>query len=293
MAIDMKKFGNVKNGVAKWHEYCDAFSFGRKTGVDIPYEQTGLLPDTNLYNKMYNDVWNSCTMLFVGMGQGEVALTPIQLTNAMCIIANKGYYYTPHFVRSIGNNENDTMLAKFHEKHVVTHIPDSMFSIVALGMQDVVERGTGKVAQLPGINVCAKTGTVENKAAIGGQAVKMKDHSVFVAFAPREDPKIAIAVVVENAGYGATWAGPVASLMMEKYLNDSIATNRKHLEEKMYNANLVSKYTYIIDSARRARDLRIWERKVERERIDDSTARARDSIYVRKWVEKHIINKKK
>lgn len=291
LGIDMKKFGNVKNGVAKWHEYCDAFGFGRKTGVDIPYEQTGLLPDTNLYNKMYNDVWNSCTMLFVGMGQGEIALTPIQLANAMCIIANKGYYYTPHFVKSIGKNQNDSMLKPYREKHVVTHIPDTVFSIVALGMQDVVEHGTGRVAMLPGIEVCAKTGTVENKAAIGGQAVKMKDHSVFVAFAPRTDPKIAIAVIVENAGYGATWAGPVASLMMEKYLKDSVASNRKHLEEKLYNANLISKYTYIIDSARRQKDQERWERKVANKRVEDSTLRARDSVYFRRWVNRHI-NKK-
>src|SRR5690606_31881908 len=110
LTADMKKFGGVKKGVQKWHDYCDAFSFGRPTGVDIPFERPGKLPDTSTYNRMYNGSWNSCTMLFVGMGQGEIALTPIQMTNALCIIANKGYYYTPHFVRSIGDNPKDSLL---------------------------------------------------------------------------------------------------------------------------------------------------------------------------------------
>ncbi len=291
LTADLRKFGGVKNGVQTWYEYCKAFSFGQPTGVDIPFEGKGDLPDTNLYNRMYNGSWNSCTMLFVGMGQGEVSLTPIQMANAMCIIANKGYYYTPHFVRAVGGNPKDPVLSKYLQKHVVTHIPDTTFSIVALGMQDVVTHGTGKVAQLEGVDVCAKTGTAENKAAINGQAVKMKDHSVFVAFAPRQNPKIAIAVIVENAGFGATWAGPVASLMMEKYLNDTIATKRKALEEKMYNANLISRYTYIIDSAERLRDRIRWENKQEQIRFEDSVNRARDSIRYFRWVKKTYANR--
>ena len=168
----------------------------------------------------------------------------------------------------------------------MTNIPDTVYNIVALGMQDVVERGTGKVAQLPGVNVCAKTGTVENKAIVDGQVVKMKDHSVFVAFAPRENPKIAIAVIVENAGFGATWAGPVASLLMEKYLTDSIATNRKHLETRLYNANLVNPYVYTIDAAQRLKDRLRWERSVERSRMNDSLQRAEDSIRINRWIKK-------
>src|SRR5690606_4772930 len=107
---DARKWGNTKNGLQAWTQYMYNFGFGHPTGVDIPFEGKGLVPDTALYNKMYNNSWNSCTNLFVGMGQGEVALTPIQLANAMCIIANKGYYYTPHFVRAIDNNPNDTLL---------------------------------------------------------------------------------------------------------------------------------------------------------------------------------------
>lgn len=286
MIVDAKKYQNVRAGVQHWHDRLYNFGLGHPTGVDLPYEAGALLPDSARYNSMYRGQWNSCNMLFVGMGQGEVTLTPIQMANSMCIIANKGYYYTPHLVKSIGGDKNDTLLAKYHEKHQVTNISDSAFAIVGLGMQDVVEHGTGKVAQLPGVNVCAKTGTVENKAVVDGQVVKMKDHSVFVAYAPREDPKIAIAVIVENAGFGASWAGPVASLIMEKYLTDSIATNRKHLETKLYNANLINPYIYKIDAEQRMKDKLRWERRVERNRVSDSTQRATDSIRINRWFKK-------
>lgn len=286
---DAQKFGNVKNGLQAWSEYMYNFGFGHPTGVDIPYEGQGFVPDSALYNRMYRGSWNSCTNLFVGMGQGEIALTPIQLANAMCIIANNGFYYTPHFVKAIDNNSNDTLLNKFKIKHSpLRNTPDTFFAIIAKGMQDVVEHGTGRVAQLPGIEICAKTGTVENKAEVRGKAVKMKDHSVFVAFAPRKNPKIAIAVVVENAGFGATWAGPVASLLIEKYMTDSIAPRRKHLEERLYNATLINPYIYAIDSAQRAKDRVRWERKMEAKRIEDSTQHARDSILIRRWFEKRL-----
>jgi penicillin-binding protein 2 len=291
LAVDAKKFGNVKSGVQRWSEYMHSFGFGQTTGVDIPFERAGVIPDTNMYNGMYNGSWNSCTMLFVGMGQGEVALTPIQIANAMCIIANRGFYYTPHFVKSIGNNPKDSVLRPFLEKHVVTHISDTAFSTVALGMQDVVDHGTGRVAQLPGIEICAKTGTVENKAVVNGQAMKMKDHSVFVAFAPRVNPKIAIVVVVENAGFGATWAGPVASLLIEKYLTDTIAPNRKHLEDKLYNAYLINQYTRAIDSFQRMKDQERLNRRLMRARGEDSATRAMDSVRITRWLRRTYLKK--
>lgn len=287
LAVDNHRFDNVKIGVERWHDYCWNFGFGHPTGVDIPYEGKGVLPDTNLYNKMYRGSWNSCTMLFVGMGQGEIALTPTQLANAMCLIANHGYYYTPHFVRAIDNNPNDSLLSPFKKKHQATNIPDSVFNIVALGMQDVVDHGTGRVAQLPGIEICAKTGTVENKAVVAGEAKKMKDHSVFVAFAPRVNPKIAIAVVVENAGFGATWAGPVASLLIEKYLTDSIATKRKHLEEKLLKANLINPYIDEIDSLERAKNLLRTQRRIAKQRYADSAARATDSVRFFRYIRRN------
>jgi len=285
LLIDNNKFGNVKGGIQRWHDYFEDFGFGKPTGVDIPFEKGGLLPDSAYYNRRYNNSWNSCMVLFVGMGQGEIALTPLQLANSMCIIANKGYYYTPHLVKSIGGNPHDPMLYPYLQKHKVTNIPDSVFEIVGKGMQDVVDRGTGKVAQLPGLEICAKTGTVENKAEVNGEIIKMKDHSVFVAYAPRTDPKIAVAVIIENAGFGATWAGPVASLVIEKYLHDTIAANRKHLEEKLLNANLINPYVNAIDATQRRKDSIRYYTRIAKKREQDSIQRAKDSVWVRKWWE--------
>jgi penicillin-binding protein 2 len=284
MTVDFRNFGSVKNGLQAWHDYYNSFAFGRQTGIDIPYEGKGLVPDTATYNKMYRGRWNSCTIVFVGMGQGELLLTPLQMANGMAIIANKGYYYTPHFVKSIGKNENDPMLKKYHEKHTVLNIPDTTFSIVQQAMQDVVESGTAAGAKIEGITVCAKTGTAENKALVNGEVIKMKDHSMFVAFAPRNNPKIAIAVAIENAGFGAAWAAPIASLIMEKYLKDSVSTIRKPIEEKMMNANLINEYVYTIDSMIRLRDRLVWEARTERKRIADSTRRANDSTLMSMWV---------
>ncbi|MBL7717566.1 MAG: penicillin-binding protein 2 [Flavipsychrobacter sp.] len=289
MAADAKKFGNVKIGLQKWYDYFYSFGYGHPTGVDIPFEGKGLLPDSAYYNNRYNDVWNSCTVVFVGMGQGELALTPLQLANSMCIVANKGFYYTPHFVKSIGGNEKDPVLKPYQEKHQVTHIADSTFEIVQLGMQDVVDKGTGKVAQLPGIEICAKTGTVENYAIVHGNRMKMQNHSVFVAFAPRKNPKIAIAVIVENAGFGATWAGPVASLMIEKYLTDSVSSKRKHLEDKLYNAHLISKYTYIIDSAQRLKDRLRWEARQAEKKYSDSVQAIIYNQKAEAWLRKNYL----
>jgi penicillin-binding protein 2 len=159
----------------------------------------------------------------------------------MCLIANKGYYYTPHFVKNIeGETKDDTILNKFRIKHeVLTKIPDTAFQTVIMGMQDVVEIGTAKVAKIPGINVCAKTGTAEVYRSENGKRIKLKDNSMFVCFAPRENPKIAIAVIVENAGFGATWAGPIARLMMEKYLNDTLQAKSKLDSARISSTNLM------------------------------------------------------
>lgn len=261
LSVDAQQFGNVKTGLHNWYEHMYRFGFGHPTGVDLPYEKGGTLFDTKDYDKMYNNVWNSCTNLFIGMGQGELAATPLQMANALCIIANHGYYYIPHLVKSVAGNPNDSMLRPYLQKQNVTHISDEAFQIVGLGMQDVVDKGTGKIAQIPGIEICAKTGTVENKAAINGVAVKMQNHSMFVAFAPRVNPKIAIAVTVENAGYGATWAGPIASLMIEQYLTDTIAPKRKALEERMFNGRVINKYLPILDSMERKKAFEREQRK--------------------------------
>jgi penicillin-binding protein 2 len=166
------------------------------------------------------------------------------MANSMAIIANKGYYYIPHFVKSIENEtEKDTVMRKYRQKHeVLTHISDDVYDIVQEGMQDVVDHGTARVAQIPGINICAKTGTAENKTVLDGKVIQLKDNSMFVCFAPREDPKICVAVVVQNAGYGATWAAPIGSLMVEKYLTDSLRTERQAEVKRISEANIIPDY---------------------------------------------------
>jgi penicillin-binding protein 2 len=236
MEVDAPKFGGLRKGHQRWYDYMTSFGLGHRLGVDIPGEYSGYAIDTVGMNKRYNGMWSSCSELYVGMGQGAVVVTPLQMANAMCIIANRGFYYLPHFVQSI-DNDNGAMLSKYKERHTVAHISDTSYSSVVYGMEDVVERGTGRSAMIEGITVCGKTGTAENNAIVNGVLKKLKDHSVFVAFAPRDNPKIAIAVIVENAGFGATYAAPIASLIMEKYLNDTISVKRKPVMKNMLEYN--------------------------------------------------------
>lgn len=237
LSVDANKWGGVKKGLQKWHEYMSAFGLGHPVGIDIPNEKGGNMPDSSYYNRMYKGSWNSCTSVFLGMGQGELQITPLQMANVMALIANEGYYYIPHLVKAIGKDSLHPSLTKYRKKLQVAHISDSAANTVKLGMQDVVDRGTGRVARLPGIEVCAKTGTAENYGIVNGSRVKLQNHSMFVAFAPRENPKIAIAVCVENAGYGSTWAGPIASLIMELYLFGEV--KRPELEKRMFDGNLM------------------------------------------------------
>jgi penicillin-binding protein 2 len=257
MAVDNPKYGDVEKGYAVWRHYLNEFGLGVQLGIDLPgeYKKSGI-PDTSVYNRVYRNSWSSCTNLTLGIGQDMMLATPLQLANSMCIIANKGYYYTPHFVSAIDSEtKEDTILNKFRKKHeVLTHISDTAFEAVISGMQDVVEIGTARVAKVPGFNVCAKTGTAENYRIIDRKKVKLKDNSMFVCFAPRENPKIAIAVVVENAGFGATWGGNIAQLLMEQYLTDSLRPERAKEAERIAGSNLMPPYLarlqYIEDSTR-------------------------------------------
>ncbi|HLY68892.1 MAG TPA: penicillin-binding protein 2 [Puia sp.] len=257
LTIDNPAYHSARKGLTKWKEYANAFGLGHRIGIDIPSENAGNIPDTSAYDKEYHHAWNSCSMVSMGIGQDKMLVTPLQIANAMCIVANKGYFYVPHFVKSIdGVDANDTILNRFTQKHeVLTHIPDDVYEVVANGMQDVVEYGTASAAKIPGINICAKTGTAENYRIIRGRRSKLKSHSVFVCFAPRENPKIAIAVVIENAGFGAAWAAPIGSLLLEKYLNDSIRTERFPLIDHIVGSNLMPRYLIIqqfIDDSSRA-----------------------------------------
>ncbi len=245
LTVDNPKYGNVKNGYLQWKKYMNTFGLGVRLGLDIPNEISGLIPDTSVYNRENANYWTSCTNLTLGIGQDKMLTTPLQMANAMCIIANKGYYYTPHFVEKIdGENADDTTLMnRFRVKHdVLTHIPDTAFNAVIEGMNDVVKFGTARVAQIPGIDVCAKTGTAENYTILDGRRIKLPNNSMFVCFAPKDNPKIAIAVFVQNAGFGATWAGPISRLMVEKFLNDTLMTKSKADLERISNTNLMPAY---------------------------------------------------
>lgn len=229
MAIDNPKYHNAKVGYLKWKEYVNGFGLGRKLGIDLPSENKASIPDTAQYNKDFGNAryWNSCYMLTLGIGQDRMTATPLQLANSMAFIANEGYYYTPHFVDSIEDESDDesALMEKYRNKQKVTSIPNQYFKIIKEGMHDVTVYGTAAAIKVPGHEYCAKTGTAQNPHG--------KNHSLFVCFAPKDNPTIAVAVIVENAGYGTTWAGPIAALMMEQYLNDSLTT-----ESKLKAANL-------------------------------------------------------
>lgn len=180
--------------------------------------------------------WNFCTFRSVSIGQGEVNVTPLQVANEMAYLANRGWFITPHMIDSIDGGDEYGLLDSFRLRHHPLNIPDSVFEAVADGMQGVMERGTGAAAKVPGIVVCGKTGTVENYY----KGVKQKDHAFFAAFAPRYNPRIAIAVICENAGFGSNSSAPIASLMIEKYLKDSITEpDRKALIDKISKLNLI------------------------------------------------------
>jgi penicillin-binding protein 2 len=226
--IDNLMYPNSESAYKKWYEHISSFGIGRKLGVDLFGEGKGNLPTTAYYDKIYGRFhWKSSTTISLAIGQGELGITPLQMANATAIVANRGYYITPHVVKSIDGKRNPN--PEYNKKNWAS-VDTPFYNVVIDGMQDVIERGTGRVAIIPGITICGKTGTAQNPHG--------KDHSVFFAFAPRENPKIAIAVFVENAGFGATWAAPIASLMIEQYLTGKHDT-RKYLLERMLKGNLI------------------------------------------------------
>jgi penicillin-binding protein 2 len=205
------------------------FGIGVKTGVDLPNERSGNVPDPEDYDKIYGlGKWRASSCVTLGIGQDQMILTPLQVCNAMALIANGGYYYTPHVLKYA--EDEDSLLQTFNRKHE-TGFNDTIWQFIQHGMAGAVNFGTARIAKLDGIQICGKTGTAENPHG--------KDHSWFACFAPEENPRIAIAIIVENSGFGATYAAPIASLMVEKYITGSISDKRKYLEEKMMKADLI------------------------------------------------------
>ena len=243
--INNKAYPDVDSSLNVWARYMNGFGLGHKLGVDIPSENSGLIPTARYYNRAWGEgKWSFCTFKSVSIGQGEVLSTPLQVANEMAYIANKGWYRIPHVVDSIAGGDKWGLLDKFKEKHSAVTVADSVFEAVHDGMQGVMESGTGRGSKVEGINICGKTGTVENYAP--GGVIKRPNHAFFAAFAPREDPQIAIMCVVENSGrYGGTYAAPIVTLMIEKYLRDSI-TDKTRLGkiEWLKKQNLIPAFVY-------------------------------------------------
>ena len=233
----INKYVSAPYAVDVWSKHVKSFGLGQFMGYDLPTGRKGKVPDSKTYKKMYPDWrWDSKTIVSNAIGQGEVLMTPIQLANMMSAVANEGYYYTPHIIKRIKGEKIDT---KFTTKHV-TSIDKQYFKPMISGLFDVYNLGTAHGLNVEGIDICGKTGTAENFAKIGGVRTKLEDHSIFVAFAPKDNPKIAIAILVENGGYGATIAGPIASLMIEKYLRHKIT--RTDLEKRILERSLQDRY---------------------------------------------------
>lgn len=211
------KYKNIQEAYQTWRDRMNSYGIGRKLGVDLPDEKPGNLATVDYYNRFYRSSWNGVTIFSNAIGQGEVLLTPLQMCNEAVIIANRGYYITPHFLRAYREQEGPWMPMAFDTIRLPQ--PRYQFEVAVNAMQTVVESGTGTMARIDSVVVCGKTGTVESK----GQ----EDHAVFICFAPKDNPKIAVSVIVENAGFGGTWAAPIASLIMEKHLTGKIKNQAK------------------------------------------------------------------
>ena len=220
------QFGGIKNAFQVWYDNILSFGFGHKLGSDVSFELKGSIPTVKFYDKLYNKKWNTMTVRSLSIGQGEILTTPLQLANYCALLANRGYYYPPHIVRATGTPIN--YITKFKEKHT-PKIDRQYYDLMVEGMAGVVDHGTGRSARMDSITICGKTGTADNSHG--------KPHSIFIGFAPKYNPRIVVCVIIENAGFGATWAGPISSLMIEKYLNRTI--KRKDVEKRMVDFNMI------------------------------------------------------
>ncbi len=240
----INKYKSPNDAVDVWGGHVRSFGLGQFMGYDLPTGRKGNIPTGKYYKKVYpNGGWHGATIVSNSIGQGEVLATPIQLANMIAAVSNEGYYFTPHIIKKIEKGQIDK---KFTTKHVAT-IDKKYFAPMISGLFDVYNFGTAYALKVPGIDICGKTGTAENYARVNGKKVKMQDHSIFVAFAPKDNPKIAIAVLVENGGFGAHIAGPIVSLMIEKYLKGAVTL--KPLEKRIIETSLQSQYARFVKKA--------------------------------------------
>mgnify|MGYP000038244827 CR=1 FL=1 len=230
-------------GIDNWAQHVKSFGLGNYLGYDLPQGSPGFIPSGKFYDDAYRYTWNASTNISNAIGQGEVQTTPIQLANFTAAIANKGFFFTPHILKEVNKDPID--FPNFTEKKQTT-IDKEHFNPVIEAMHEVFKTGTGSRVKVKGIEICGKTGTSENYAVVNGKRIKLEDHSILVAFAPKDNPKIAIAIFVENGGYGSTIAAPITSLMIEKYLNGEISKATKYRETNMLNISLQSEYDKLI-----------------------------------------------
>lgn len=233
--LENRKYGSIQEAFDSWREYVTSFGFGHKLGSDFPSELGGNIPTSNYYNKLYGKKgWKFTTIISLSIGQGEIGVTPLQIANLCATVANRGYYVIPHIIKDSENVKIDDI----YRERQYTKVDTNYFKKAVEGMYMAVNGGgaaggTAYAAAIPGLDVCGKTGTAQNPRGA--------DNSVFICFAPKDDPKIAIAAYIENAGFGATWACPIASLMVEKYLTGDIRPERKYVEDRILQANLMSR----------------------------------------------------
>lgn len=229
MLQNRQKYPNIEVAFDVWKDHLVDMGFGYTLGVDLPFEKRGFVPNSKFYTTNFKtDNWKAANVISIAIGQGEMLVTPLQGANLAATIANRGYFYTPHIVKEI----QDTTLEERYVKKHETGIKKEYYDVIVAGMADAVMGGTcRRVSLAPEIEVCGKTGTAENPHG--------KDHSLFMGFAPRNDPKVAIFVIVENAGFGATFGVPIAKLMLEKYLEGDIRPADKYLEDNMVNTSLL------------------------------------------------------
>ncbi len=227
------KYAESEMNFDVWRKHMATFGFGQKLLVDVPNMKSGFLPTNSYYDKIYGNLsWKHSTIRSLDIGQGELLIVPIQMANLAATVANKGYYYTPHFVKRIGDGGNGKILKEFTQKHYTT-VDSAFYNVVIEGMHLVVEHGTAYFTKIKGIEICGKTGTAQNPHG--------EDHSVFICFAPKDNPKIAIAVYVENGGFGAVAAAPIANLMVEKYLSDTTSAESRYMLQAIKDKDLITK----------------------------------------------------
>lgn len=225
MFSNKRKYGSVQNAMNCWKDHMVDMGFGYKLGIDLPGESRGMIPNANYYDDHYRKSWNALTVISISIGQGEVTATPLQIANLAATVANRGHYYVPHIVRSIRGGQIDSLYT--HPHH--TTINPRWYNYAVAGMRKAVLSGTCHAANIPGIDVCGKTGTAQNRG---------HDHSAFMGFAPMNSPRIAVVAYIENGGFGAVYGVPIGALIMEQYLNGSLSPSSEKKAQVIQNRHI-------------------------------------------------------